>query len=391
VSITKRGSSYLVRVAPFTAQTVYTRADAERLELELKRQRSMGPLSEASSITLGDAIDGVLRRIEATQGLRDKTVTYNRQSAKFWDPLRPVRLATLRRSKIEDAISERAGEHPRSAKNEFEFLKRVLHDAKGRTQRVDESIFEIPPVKARPRKGRALTVAQLHELASWCPDYAARLILLAGQIGFRQTTWFRLTDQMVDLDKGTITTPGNLAKSDREHVIHVGESGLALLREQLDSRPDGTPLVFPTPEGKPWTHNNFRDRVWVPARIAAARNDPDARGGTPSVFEGSTLHMLRHTAASLMGRARLDAAAASERMDHSDGGALYLKTYRHLYDGEKRAQAQRFDDFVQSELDKEWTKDPGENRDRPDHEDPRSGQYWDRTSDPSRVKRVLSR
>ena len=59
----------------------------------------------------------------------------------------------LRRAKIEDMIIERAKEHPRSAKNELEFLKRVLRDAKGRGQRVDEAIFEIPPVKHRPRRG----------------------------------------------------------------------------------------------------------------------------------------------------------------------------------------------------------------------------------------------
>jgi len=382
MSITKRGNSYLVRVAPFNGQTVYTRADAERLELDLKRKKSMGRLFEASSTTLGEAIDGMLTRIEKTRSPRPATITYNWRSAKFWEPLRSARLSTLRRSAIEDIISDRAGEHPRSAKNELEFLKRVLHDAKGRGQRVDEAIFEIPAVKAKPRKGRALTVGQLRDLASWCPDYAARLILVAGEIGFRQSTWFRLTDQMIDLDEGTITTPGDIAKSGREHVIHVGESGLALLREQLDSRPEGTSLVFPTPEGKQWTHNSFRDRVWVPARTAAARNDSDARHGTTSVFEGFTFHMLRHTAASLMGRAGLDVAVASERMDHSDGGALYLKRYRHLYDGEKRAQAQILEEYVQSELDKDGTTDPHDAANRRNHEDPQSGQYWDRTSNP---------
>lgn len=96
----------------------------------------------------------------------------------------------LRRAKIEDMILERAKKHPRSAKNELEFLKRVLHDAKGRGQRVDEAIFEIPPVKHRPRKGRGLTVAELHELASWFPEHSSRLILLAGQVGCRQNVWF---------------------------------------------------------------------------------------------------------------------------------------------------------------------------------------------------------
>ena len=66
------------------------------------------------------------------------------------------RVSTLRRAQIEDMILARAKEHPRSAKNELEFLKRVLHDAKGRGQRVDEAIFEIPPVR-HGHGGRGLT------------------------------------------------------------------------------------------------------------------------------------------------------------------------------------------------------------------------------------------
>ena len=71
--------------------------------------------------------------------------------AKFWAAVRGTDGPILRRAKIEDMILAAREEHPRSAKNELEFLKRVLHDAKGRGQRVDEAIFEIPPVRHRPR------------------------------------------------------------------------------------------------------------------------------------------------------------------------------------------------------------------------------------------------
>ena len=133
----------------------------------------------------------------------------------------------LRRAKIEDMILARAKEHPRSAKNELEFLKRVLHEAKGRGQRVDEAIFEIPPVKHRPRKGRGLTVAELYELASWFPEHVSRLILLAGQVGCRQNVWFNLTDDMLDLKAGTLTIPAALAKRRREHRIYLTELEVA--------------------------------------------------------------------------------------------------------------------------------------------------------------------
>ena len=49
MSITKRGArSYLVRVDPFPARTLLTKEDAERVELELKRQKALGEHYEAA-------------------------------------------------------------------------------------------------------------------------------------------------------------------------------------------------------------------------------------------------------------------------------------------------------------------------------------------------------
>ena len=390
MSIRKRGPrAYQVRVSGFPAQTAPTRESAERIELDLKRRRALGELYEAPAVTLGEAIDSKLARIEATGGVSIATRDYNRRSAKFWEPLRSTRVSFLRRAKIEDMVLARAKEHPRSAKNELEFLKRVLRDAKGRGQRVDEAIFEIPPVKHRPRRGRALTVAQLYELASWFPDHVARLVLIAGQVGARQNVWFNLTDDMLDLRAGTLTIPAALAKRRRDHRIYLTELEVALLREQLMVRSPGTSLVFPTVEGRKWKANRFRDRVWLRSIEGAVRNDAaGATGG--SVFEGFTFHMLRHTAASLMALAGMDPAAAAERLEHSDGGALFHKTYRHLYEGEKRKQAERLESLVRAELDEEGTSDgevPPEGHDQAISED---GRYWARTSDPQLVELVLS-
>jgi hypothetical protein len=44
--------------------------------------------------------------------------------------------------------------------------------------------------------------------------------------------------------------------------------------------------------------------------------------------------------------AGLDPAVACERLGHSGGGALFLRTYRHLYEGEKRVEAARLDAMV---------------------------------------------
>jgi len=391
VSIRKRSpGSYQVRVSPFPAQTAPTREAAEKIELDLRRRRSLGDLYEAPSITLGEAIDGTLARIDATRNPAAKTSEFNERSAKSWNPLRPTRVPRLRRAKIEDMILDRAKEHTRSAKNELAFLKRVLHEAKGRGQRVDAAIFEIPPVRHRPREGRGLTVRELHELASWFPEHVWRLILVAGQVGCRQNVWFNLTEEMLDLKSGTLTIPAALAKRRREHRIYLTDLEVTLLWEQLMARAAGTTLVFPTVEGNKWAANRFRDRVWVRSVEAAIKNDPNKRNDGSSVFDGFTFHLLRHTAAPLMALAGMDPAAAAERLEHSDGGALLHKTYRHLYEGEKRKQANRLDAMVRAVLDEEGTRageTPREGHSQADSED---GRYWARTSDPQLVELVLS-
>ena len=391
MSIRRRGArSYQVRVSPFPAQTAPTRETAEKIELDLKRRRALGGLYEAPAVTLGEAIDVTLVRIEATRAPSEKTREFNRRSAKFWEPLRTTRVPMLRRATVEDAILARAKKHPQSAKNELEFVKRVLHDAKGRGQRVDEAIFEIPPVRHRPRQGRGLTVGELHELASWFPEHVSRLIVVAGQVGCRQNVWFSLTDEMLDLKGATLTIPATLAKRRREHRIYLTELEVTLLREQLVARAPGTSLLFPTVEGKKWTASRFRDRVWLRAVEAAVTNDTKNGETGASVFDAFTFHMLRHTAASLMALAGMDPAAAAERLEHSDGGALFHKTYRHLYEGEKREQAKRLEALVRAELDEEGTADGEERHEGRNQADSKDGRYWARTSDPQLVELVLS-
>ena len=124
---------------------------------------------------------------------------------------------------------------------------------------------------------------------------------------------------------------------------------------------------------------------------AAVKNDPNLGDDGASVFDGFVFHMLRHTAASLMALAGMDPAVAAERLEHSDGGALFHKTYRHLYEGEKREQARRLEALVLAELDEEGTAASEGSDSRLTDSDSVSGRTWDRTRDLSRVKRALSR
>jgi hypothetical protein len=209
VSIRKRGSrAYQVRVVPFPAQTVPTREAANKLELDLRLRRVAGAASPEPPTTLGQEIDGFLGRLRVAGGLRPRSIEFYERKAKVWKPLYGVRVSALRRVQVEDFIVARAAKHPRSALDELQFLKRVLRDARNRGQRVDEAVLSVKAVKHAPRRGRALSVEQLYELASWFPEHASRLVLVAGQVGARQAFWFSLTDDLLDLEKGHHADPG---------------------------------------------------------------------------------------------------------------------------------------------------------------------------------------
>ena len=119
-------------------------------------------------------------------------------------------------------------------------------------------------------------------------------------------------------------------------------------------------------------------------------NDSERRADGSCVFEGFTFHMLRHTAGSLMALSGFDPAAAAERLEHNDGGALFLRTYRHLYEGEKRTNARRLELLVREELDENGTEDGEVARSGLNQADSEDGRYWARTSDPQLVELVLS-
>jgi integrase len=255
-------------------------------------------------------------------------------------------------------------------------------------QRVDEAILSIPPIKARPREGWALTVEQLYEFASWFPEHSRRLVLLAGMIGARQRVWFGMTVNMLDLQAGALNVPAALAKNRRDHRVYLTDLEVALFREQLMARAPQADLVFPTPTGRAWTRSGFRERVWVKAVAAAVANNS---AGGRSVYEGFTFQLLRHTACSLMALAGMDPAVAAERASHTDGGALFLRKYRHLYENEKRTQALRLEALVRSHLDASRTGVEGEAVPPLDEADEDDGRTWDRTRDLPRVKRALSR
>jgi hypothetical protein len=117
MSIRKRGPrAYQVRVGNLPARTVPTRADAERLELDLRRRLSLGELYEESPRTLGDEIRSLLSGLRVGRSEGDRTLEFYERSARIWARFADRPVATLRRVEVEDFVLTRASAHPRSAK-----------------------------------------------------------------------------------------------------------------------------------------------------------------------------------------------------------------------------------------------------------------------------------
>jgi len=98
------------------------------------------------------------------------------------------------------------------------------------------------------------------------------------------------------------------------------------------------------------------------------------------VYSGFTFHLLRHTACSLMAAAGMDPAVAAERAGHTDGGALFLRTYRHLYEAEKRTQALRLEAKILADLAVIWTDGEPETENPLNEAGSTDGRTWDRIS-----------
>lgn len=345
IRVRKQGS-YEVVVRPFQQVTLPTREAAETVELDLKLKKKLGALYQEQPVSLGDALDDEQERRVTLRNPRPATIGFYRQTISPWGPLRHVLLPSLRRNMVEDHIVRRAKVAPSAAGHELQFAKSALKSAESRGQGVDRGIYMIPPVRTEAAEGQALEYERLEELAAWMPERLSRLVLLCGTVGFRWTEAVNITDDWLDLDGAEIRVPRDLNKARKPKAVPLARVEVQVLREQLLVRPAGSRLLFPTQRGGVYTKTGFR-AVWVPA-LARAGMTHDAIGLTGKVVQVADFkfHWLRHTAGSLMARAGMDPAVAARRLGHSDGGALFLKTYRHLYESEVKKAVGLIDAYI---------------------------------------------
>lgn len=315
------------------------RKDAEAFKLDIERRRQTGLLYQAPPERFGEVAQAWLERfvIGAAGRVRPrpKTIRIAEDCLRYLAPLNELAVERIRRPHVEDLLASIATHAPRRAEMTLTQLKRVLKWAEERGQQVDRAIYGIRLARADEREPRFLTWDEAEELQSWMPEYICRIVPVAVLTMLRRSEILAVRDEDIDFANGSIAVFGQRQDGKRvktktpagRRTVDIGPRALALLREQQLARsPRADGYLFPAPEGGPYDPDNFFKRVFMPAAVAA---------GIPEL----TFHDLRHTGASLMIAAGCHVKVIAERMGHSDGGALVLKRYGHLYKGAGRQAA----------------------------------------------------
>lgn len=351
MSIRRRGKAFQVRAPGERAHSFPTRASAEKYELHRKVARSLGHLHEEQPITVSEALDGYVQRWQARKQPAASSVKRAEDAMLFWHRQFGDRLLTrLSLVEVEDAVAERATDHPNSAKKELEWLKRTLKDERRRRQGFDPGLLLIDPISAPSRQGIALDLDQLRLLGSCFPDQIRYFPELVGSNGLRLGEALSLTADRVDLEQGVVFIPASMCKERRDKRIEQASFERRLWAKQLLTRPAGTPYVF-SRAGQPgqWDKSDFYVRVWHPARETAAsawRQEHRLPAWEPTPFDTIVPHDLRHTAISLMAAAGMRPELIAVRVGHKDGGRLILERYRHLFPGELKTHLERYERMV---------------------------------------------
>ena len=194
----------------------------------------------------------------------------------------------------------------------------------------------VPLPRAKPRRKRYLTHAEVERLAAECARYST-LVYVLGYTGLRWGEVAALHVGDLDLMRRRITVHRAMAevagravvgtpKDHERRDVPVPAFLVDELAQLVAGRAAGE-LVFPAPGGGFLRNGNFR------------RNDFDAAAERAGV-DGVTPHGLRHTAASLAHQAGASVVTISRMLGHSSP-LVTMKVYSHWYEDDLDAVADR--------------------------------------------------
>jgi integrase len=326
-------------------RTLYTLAQARRWRREtqvaLSRRQMMAPsaktISEASKEWLEGAKAGVIR---TRSGERYKPSTlrgYERSLLRRIGPLLgKVRISSLERNAVQDLVDRWVAEGlgASTVRNELLPLQAIYRRAKSRGEVAVNPTIGLSLPKDRGRRDRVAPPTEAHALLRALPEDLRPIWATAMYAGLRLGELRGLRWEDVDLDKRVIRVQRGWdpvvgpiepkSRAGRRRVPIADTLRSHLLEHRLRQGRGGTGLVFGKDDSRPF------DSSWATERARRAWNEA---GLSPL-----TLHECRHTCASLMIAAGVNAKALSTYLGHTSI-TVTLDRYGHLMPGSEREAA----------------------------------------------------
>lgn len=243
-----------------------------------------------------------------------------------------VQVGKIRRSQVQSWVAELSSRRgPVTVTRAFGVLAAILDDA------VADQLIATNPARGvkLPKRKRAeqvyLTAPQLHALADHAKDRRALVLLLGfGGLRFAEAAALRvrhldLLRRRIHIRENAVTVGGRVEVGTPKNHAARTVAITRLVAQELSQQCVGKgrdDLVFPSARGGYMLLPSNTKSWWSGAIDRAQRDDPE--------FPRAGVHMLRHTAASLMISAGATVKAIQTQLGHQSA-TLTLDRYGHLF------------------------------------------------------------
>jgi integrase len=312
-----------------------TEARAALVVLEYELAQGTQIAGDANCPTLADFTGAYLETMERTKAKDPKTISKEACHLRRWtETTGAVKLDKLGLSHITRHVAARLKSpviSNRTVNLDLVALGNLLRFAKseGLVRRVVTDDWT--PLRHKAPAKRLLTVDEVASFCAACHAYdgaacVADFVKLAAYTGARFASLLALEWSDVDFVRRTVNFH-RATKYARSITVDFNEPLEGLLKRLHKLRaPDGK-YVLADEDGK--QHD--------PARLYAFIHVVRERQGLPEL----TPHLLRHFFASMCIMSGVDLPTVADWLGHNDKGVTLAKTYAHLLNGHKQAQAAR--------------------------------------------------
>ena len=312
------------------AVAVMSKMKVQRADETLKVSAKRTPTFEEYGKTYLERLEGLGNAKRPTTIRLEKVLIRNLSSA-----LGGLRLRELSTLRIHNYMAGRikAGISARAVNHEIVVLRNVLRSAIE-----DKLIATLPTIKRLEEietKRRCLTTDEIERVAKAAllspitGQMVRDFILLMAYCGGRWSETLRIRWQDVDFDQKQITIGADgLSKNGEHRAVDFNGRLEKHLREMKTRRAPENEYLFPCPkrnENKTGHAISFNTTIRN-ARVTAKVPD-------------FTCHACRHYFASMALMSKVDIHTVASWLGHKDNGVLLAKTYSHLLNEHKRAEA----------------------------------------------------